>query len=232
MTNTYIDMGGVENVACAMVRHAKKDFIKGAKILYSNMHKIPTHDELLNDFTFKTLANDQNVRWMYDSWRFVKKDPYAMFGDVGEESIINSWKLEAIIDYYKDHYINGAVVIFSSGITDIFKLKNDDISQLINDRRVFDDFIKARDYINTLTDGKTYVKKWDEIAFNRIRERKRKRGQGRISIENTKFAQSNHATRLKNIEKAKELKKAGISSKAIAKELNVVLSTVNNYLRS
>ena len=85
-----IDMDGVENVSVGLAGQARKDFIKGGKILYDLIGKIPTEKELWNS-VYSDMSNDPDVRWMYDAWRFVKEDPYDMF-DIGETTIINAWK--------------------------------------------------------------------------------------------------------------------------------------------
>ena len=101
---SYIDMSGVENIAVAMVKQARDDFIRGGKILYELLHNIPTYNELIKDKTHITISNQKEVRWMYDAWRFVRDDPYEFFS-AGEEVIINDWKEAAITAYYKSLYL-------------------------------------------------------------------------------------------------------------------------------
>ena len=226
----YVDMDGVENVSVALVKHAKKDFIKGAKILYHTLKKIPTYKELIQDKP--TLSNLQPVRWMYDSWTFVKKDPYNMFGDVGEESIIKQWKFDAITSYYKDLYLPGATILYKNkGNKEIYEIADGSVKKKIKDKSLTDDFIEARNYILNIPNYKEYLDDWNRIAKDRVNRLKKNPG-GRSSIENTSYAKQRKAQRIKNINRAKELYSAGISKEAIAKEMMVSVSTVNNYLRS
>ena len=107
MEKSYIDESGVENAACALIRQAKKDFIRGAKVLYFHIGKIPTYEELLKEHI--SLVNNDAVRWMYDSWRFVKYDPYELFAP-GESLVINAWKTEAILEHYRALYLTAAAI--------------------------------------------------------------------------------------------------------------------------
>lgn len=227
--NNYIDVGGIENVACALIKYAKKDFIKGAKILYSHMKSIPTQKELMLDSKHRTLSNNQSVRWMYDSWRFVRNDPYSFFGDVGEESVINSWKREAIIEYYRTLYITGAIILYQSkGKKEIYNIANSSVKKKIEDPVTANDFIVARDYILNLVDGKGILDQWNVIAYERFKRLNPKNPKKIKSGANSKRAEQ----RAKNVLKAKELSNSGISTKAIAEYLGVTSSCVAMYLRS
>lgn len=226
----YVDMDGVENVSVAMVRQAKKDFIKGAKILYRNLKSVPAYNDLLR--TKPTLSNLEPVRWMYDSWSFVKKDPYEMFGELGEESVIKQWKFDAIIDFYRDLYLPGATILYKTKKKkEIYDIADSSVKKKIKNKGLTDDFIAARNYIYDLPNGKEYFDDWNRIAEERVKRLKKNPG-GRSSIENTSFAKQRKVERQKNIARAKELYSAGISKEAIAKELMVAKTTVNNYLRS
>ena len=230
MNANLIDMNGVENVSVALVRQAKKDFIKGAKILYRNLKKIPTYKELIKERP--TLSNLEPVRWMYDSWVFVKKDPYDMFGDVGEESVINQWKSDAIIAHYKDLYIPGAAILYRkrnvNSKKEVYEIADSSVKKKIKVKGVSDDFITARNYILSVPNYQEYIDDWNRIAKDRA-SRNKEKIIGRSFVERAKTKKEE---RRKNIERAKELFQAGISKQAIAKEMMVALSTVNNYLRS
>ena len=139
-----IDMDGVENVSVALVKQAKNDFIKGAKILYKHLKAIPTQVDLLKNAAFMTLSNLKEVRWMYDAWRFVKNDPYEMFGEVGEENIIKSWSEAAVIDHYKDLYLSGATILYvlnAKKKKEIYELADSSIIKKIGNKEISNNFI-------------------------------------------------------------------------------------------
>ena len=92
----YVDMDGVENVAVNLIKQARKDYIKGAKILLLKMKRIPSLDECYK------VSYGQAIKHMCDSWRFVINDPYSIFGDIGEDSIIKDWQNSAMMDIYRD----------------------------------------------------------------------------------------------------------------------------------
>lgn len=170
MTNTYVDMDGVVNVSVGLIKNTKRDFIKGAKYLYSKMKKIPTQKELLKSSKYHNLSSNYDVRWMYDAWRFVRDDPYQLFSDVGEESVINEWKMEAIEAYYRLLYINGAVILFKNNVDkELLKLKDGEIVKSICDRKIAEDFIEARNYISTTSHADVLFKEWNRVAYDRIR---------------------------------------------------------------
>lgn len=231
--NTYVDPDGVENIAIGVVGQARKDFIKGAKVLYSILHYIPSYNDLIKDVNHHTLTNNQDVRYMYDAWRFVQKDPYEMFGDAGEDQVINSWKSAAILKYYEKNYIYGASILLGSSELPKKDLKDIDdstVNKILNDKKVADDFIAARNYVCSLPDGEDTIKQWNATAYERIR--KRIKVGCRKRIQDTDYQKRMRARKEENIRKAKEYREAGISIKAIAKYLGVQEQTVFNYLRS
>ena len=228
---TYVDEGGVENIACALIRQAKSDFIKGAKFLYMHLGKVPPFKELMADSKNVSLSNCTDVRWMYDAWRFVRDDPYDMFGNVGEEQIIKSWTNAAILDYYKKMYIDGGAILLKKKVAKrIYELTDDQIISNIDDKKLAEDFIAARNYISKSLEAKELFKEWTIAAYTR--SRRLNIGSGRHSIADTDYHKNLVAKRQKNIERAKELHNEGISIKAIAKELGVQIRMVNIYLRS
>lgn len=239
MTDTYVDMDGVENVSVGLIRQAKKDFIKGAKILYDVMKKIPTQNELKSSSGFR-LVNDPDVRLMYDAWRFVRKDPYDMF-DPGEETIINSWKDQAVIDYYKDFYITGAAILYykkASKTKPIYELSNSTLKKYIKDKKKCEEFIMARDYICNLINGKDLIQSWTEQIRNRTRLYDRHIREGKMDANTFSLADGRvtHLEKRKKdheeaIKKTKELFDAGTSIDAIAKELNIARGTALRYVR-
>lgn len=226
--NNYVDMDGVENVACGIIKQAKKDFVKGACVLYSIMGRIPTQKELLADKKHCTLSNDADVRWMYDAWRFVKQDPYELFSP-GEEAIIDAWTEEAILKIYSKLYSDGAMILYDGhSKKNIQDIPNDELVKLIQDDIVRVGFIKARDHVAKRFDADQIFKDWNMNAyFRRANRISSKRG-----IQNTEEFKQRQEKRRKNIEKAKELFEAGISIKAIAKEMNVQVGTIRKYLHS
>ena len=227
---SYIDESGVENIACAMVTQARKDFIKGGKILYGIFKRIPTYFELIKDPTHATLSNNASVRWMYDAWTFVKNDPYSMF-EMGEESVIQSWSIAAATEYYRELYLNGAMILFSKHVSKQDIKGNDEaIRKAIPEPRVAEDFIEARNYIMSFPDGEKTLHEWDVIAFGR--RRSIRKGTGRIPINQTEYHKRLTEQKLKNIERAHELFDAGFTPKAIAEELGVTIQAARLYLRS
>ena len=232
MKQTYIDPDGVENVAVGIIERAKKDFIKGAKILYRFFKRIPEEAEVLADNVHKTLVNDKDVKMTYDSWRFVKKDPYYMFEDVGEKSVIEAWKFDSIVAYYQDLYIEGAVDAYRSGFEkkkkELYEISESSLKKnYIKNKNKLDDFIAARNYILTLDDGFGRLKldEWNLIAYERSK-RKPKTGVGRSYV-----AEQRKQEREKNKRKAIELSKSGLSIKAIAKYMGVGDECIRRYLR-
>lgn len=230
MKNTNVDPDGVENVAVGIIKQAKKDFIKGAKCLYAHMRDIPTQKDLLNNPEHKTLTNCLDVRWMYDAWRFVKKDPYDMF-DVGEEQIIRAWSDEAILTYYKELYLKGAALLYHKRAAKMIqKLTDAEITNLIDDKSVADEFIEARNYISKQHNAKHLFHEYNILGYKKGRYiPKKPRGDRNFA---TKYNEEKAAKRQKNIKKAKELFDAGISPQGIAKEMGLHIVTIQSYLRS
>ena len=237
MTNTYIDMDGVENVAVGLINQARKDFVKGAKILYKHLKKIPSYAELIKDKIHMTLSNDKDVRNMYDSWRFVHEDPYSFFGDVGEEAIINAWRSETVIAYYKDLYIKGAIAAYRSG----FKVKKKELydisdsslkSRVMKDNDIRKDFIEARNYIRNIPNGLDYLDEWNSIAYERVKKMGDREPLSRSEASmRSEYTKQRVAQRRKDMEKAWELKQGGLSVKAIAKYMMRTECCIRNYIR-
>lgn len=229
----YINDGGVENVGVRVIQQARKDFIKGGKILYNVMNKIPTYKELLRTH-FRSLSMKQEIKEMYDAWRFVRDDPYSFFGDIGEEAVINQWKKDTIIAYYKELYLEGAVILYSkrkpNSKKPIHKLADNTVKTNIGKKNNPELFIKARNYILNLSHGQTYIDEWNEIAEKRIKTNKK--GGKPIKIQDTEYAKNRSKKKQENIKKAKELREHGLKIEEIAKKLDVTKCTVNVYLRS
>lgn len=237
--STYIDMDGVENVSVGLIKQARKDFIKGGKILYDVLRKIPTQEELKKSSGFR-LVNDPDVRLMYDAWNFVKRDPYDMFDD-GEEIIINAWKAEAIIKYYYQFYITGAAILFYKNASKkkaAYELADSTLKKYIKDKKKREDFIMARNYLCSLPDGKDIIASLANQIYNRSKlyEKHIRRGKmddktfdlvdGRVT-----HLQQRKDVHDKNVNKAKELFDSGASADMIAKELGVARGTVIRYIR-
>lgn len=224
----YIDMEGVENVAVAMVRQARKDFIKGSKILYGLLKTIPTYNELIKNKSYPSVANDKDVRWMYDAWRFVEEDPYNFF-EVGEDKVISEWKLAAILEYYKSVYIKLAPIIYSKKPSNnhIHELTDEELLTYLETPEKLKNFTEARNYVVKLFNSEEIFKEWNIIGRKRRRDAK---------LEDKKhweeFSSNRSAEREKKVARAKELYEAGVSRRAIAKELGVQLVTVHKYLMS
>ena len=61
----FIHDNGVENVAVAMVKHTRHDYIVGGKILYRVFKRIPEWDELYNsEKYFKWLTSKDRETFM------------------------------------------------------------------------------------------------------------------------------------------------------------------------
>jgi len=222
----YIDMEGVENIAVAMVRQARNDFIKGGKILYGLLKTIPTYNELIKNKSYPSIANNKDVRWMYDAWRFVEEDPYNFF-EVGDAEVISEWKLAAIQDYYRSVYIKIAPVIYSQKPSNnhIHKLTDDELKEYLEEKDI-KPFKEARDYALKLSDAEAVLKEWNLTSWSRRKDAR----MDKIRAQRNREIVSEESKKKKA--RAKELYEAGISRKAIAKELGVQLVTVHYYLRS
>ena len=219
----YIDGDGVENAACALIRQAKKDFIRGAKVLYFHLGYIPTQKELLNDEKHKTLVNSETVRWMYDSWRF------------GESSVIEAWKNEAIMDHYRTLYLTPATILYKKKAPkNIQGMSEQDLSPYFTDqndgKKLLENFIKARNYISQRYDADEIFHQWNVEAH--ARSYKVRLNSKRSAIQDTDYFKNKKTKREQNIEKARQLRDEGLTSWEIAKELGVTRPCVWNYLRS
>lgn len=226
---TYVDNDGVDNVAVGIVRQARRDFVKGAKILYSIFKRILTEKELLADELHKSLVTNRTIRWMYDSWRFVIEDPYSMFGDVGDDVVIKSWTMDAIIDYYRELYLPGATKLYRNAISCFDS--EDNVRKCIEDKNTADNFIAARNYIQNLSNSKELFGEWNKTAFERARHSTKNKGE-KGAIYKTEYIDNRKKKKIENTKRARELRNAGISIKAIAKELGVTDQTVRKYLKS
>lgn len=223
---TYVDNDGVDNVAVGIVKQARRDFIKGAKILYSIFKRVLTEKELLADELHKSLAANHTIRWMYDSWRFVKEDPYSMFGEIGDDVVIKSWTTDAIIEYYRELYLPGATKLYEYGVSCF--VSEDKIREYIKDKNTADNFIAAKNYILELPANKEILGEWNKTAFERVRHKKKgEKG----AIYKSEYIDGRKRTKIENTKKARELYNAGISTKAIAKDLGVSMQTVHKYLK-
>lgn len=231
---SYIDADGLGNAACALIKQAKKDFIRGAKVLYLHLGTIPTQKELLLDPTRASLVNNDAVRWMYDSWVFVKRDPYELF-EPGEEQVINAWKEEAILDHYHSLYIAGAKILFKrrakkeiqkivDGALDIY------FEDVDNGKKIKENFISARNYISNRYDANEIFRKWNVEAYGR--SHKFRINGKKAAIQDSEYFKKSRAKRLANIERAKELEIEGKTVGEIASILGVTKSAVWSYLRS
>ena len=229
----YIDMEGVENIAVAMVRQARNDFIKGGKILYELLKEIPTYHELIKNSVYPIIANSKDVRWMYDAWRFVKEDPYDFFG-VGEKEIIEEWKRAAIQAYYRSVYIKIAPIIYSHkpSNTHLHELTDEELNGYLEEEDL-EQFKEARDYALKLAESEEILKEWNLTSWSRRKDArmdKIRAQRNREQLAEARKIVSEESKRKRA--RAKELYEAGISRKAIAKELGVQLVTVHYYLRS
>lgn len=229
----YIDMEGVENIAVAMVRQARNDFIKGGKILYKVLKTIPTYNELIKNKLYPSLANDKDVRWMYDAWRFVEKDPYDFF-EVGDAEVISEWKLAAIQDYYRSVYIKIAPVIYSQKPSNnhIHELTDEELNGYLEAKDI-EQFKEARDYALNLAEAEEILKEWNHTSRYRRKDARMDKIRAQKNREQLTEARKIVSEESKKKRaRAKELYEAGLSRRAIAKELGVQLVTVHYYLRS
>ena len=228
MEKVYVDGDGVENVAVGIVRQTKKDFIKGARILYGILHRIPTQKELLADQNHASLTNMESVRWMYDAWRFVIEDPYQFFGDA--DTVINAWKDDAMLEHYSLLYLNAAEQLYINHIPTkkIHTLEDDQVTEIMKDNQLAGSYIAARNYILGLDRGEKIIKEINIKAINRARHPMQKRGPKTA----TGFVKDLVTKKEKNVKRAKELYAEGMTDREIAKEMEVTLQTVRTYLRS
>lgn len=232
----YVDMTGVENVAVGIIRQAKKDFIKGGKILYRMFGYIPTEEEFMK--SIHRGSRTEPIRWMFDAWRFVIKDPYELFESAGKKATIDQWKLESIIAYYYDGYVKGAEELYFVNWNHfdtkmvLYDLKDSVVRESIKDDSIYDQFIKARNYILNLPNGEKILDEWNATAYERARKRYRKGGEKKDRTEPIrKLAKERNSKKQKRIIETKHLWDLGLTREEIAEKLGVTRQSVNKYLR-
>jgi len=234
----YVDMDGVTNVAVGIVRQAKRDFIKGGKILYRLFGYIPTEEEFMK--SIHRGSRTEPIRWMFDAWRFVIKDPYELFESAGKKATIDQWKLESIIAYYYDGYVKGAeelyCIMFDS--LDVKNIKPYALTDYVLDSHILNSelknaFMKARNYILNLPNGEKILDEWNATAYERARKRYRKGGEKKDRTETIReLAKERNSKKQKRIKEAKHLWDLGLTREEIAEKLGVSRQCVNSYLRS
>lgn len=233
----YVDMDGVENVAVGIVRQAKKDFIKGGKILYRLFGYIPTEEEFTK--SIHRGSRTEPIRQMFDAWRFVIQDPYDLFESAGKETTINQWKLESIITYYYDGYVKGAeelyyVMFDNLNVKNVkpYALTNYVLNAHILNTELRNAFMKARDYILNLSNGEKILDEWNVTAYEHARKRYKKGGEKKDRTETIReLAKKRNSDKLERIKKAKELWSLGLTMGEIAEKLGVTKQSVNKYLK-
>lgn len=230
----YIDEDGIENVAVGVIKQAKKDYIRGAKLVYSILKYVPEYENIT-----KSIYNDLSdykkeiIRWMLDAWSFIKNDPYDMFGEAGEEDIIKQWTKDAIDDYYKTLYLKGALILFKKHITKKDMNNNDIIKNLINDKQITSDFISARNYAHSLPYGEGLIREWNIKAFNNARHLLLKNKEVKPkNIKDTDYLKTLISKKEKNINMAKTLYSEGLSKKEISEKMGLTIQCIRNYLKS
>lgn len=233
----YVDMDGVTNVAVGIVRQAKRDFIKGGKILYRMFGYIPTDEEFMK--SIHRGSRTEPIRQMFDAWRFVLKDPYELFESAGKKQTIDQWKLESIIAYYYDGYVKGAEELYFVNWnhfdtkTILYDLDDSVVRESIKDDSIYDQFIKARNYIYSLPNGASYLDEWNATAYERARKHYRKGGEKKDRTEPIrKLAKERNSKKQKRINEARHLWDLGLTKEEIAEKLGVTKQSVNRYLRS
>ena len=223
MNTSYIDEDGLENVAVGVIKQAKKDYIKGAKLLYSILKYVPEYENIT-----KSIYNDlmgykkETIRWMLDAWSFIKNDPYNMFGEAGEEDIIKQWTNDAINDYYKILYLKGASILFKKHITKKDMNNDDTIKNLINDEQITSNFISARNYAHSLPCG-------EELIRHLLLKNKEVKPK---TIKDSDYLKALMSKKEKNINMAKTLYSEGLSKKEISEKMGLTIQCINKYLRS
>lgn len=229
----YVDMDGVTNVAVGIVRQAKRDFIKGGKILYRMFGYIPTDEEFMK--SIHRGSRTEPIRQMFDAWRFVLKDPYELFESAGKENTINQWKLESIIAYYYDGYVKGAEELYFIAFDSLGakNIKPYALTDYVLNEELKNAFMKARDYILNLPNGEKMLDDWDATAYERARKRYRKGGEKKDRTEPIReLARERSSKKQKRIKEAKELWDLGLTKEEIAEKLGVTKQCINSYLRS
>lgn len=231
----YVDMDGLTNVAVGIVRQAKKDFIKGGKILYRMFGYIPTDEEFMK--SIHRGSRTEPIRQMFDAWRFVIQDPYELFESAGKKQTIDQWKLESIIAYYYDGYVKGAEELYFVNWnhfdtkTILYDLDDSIVRESIKDNSIYDQFIKARNYIYSLPNGEKILDEWNATAYERARKRYRKGVKKDRTETIRELAKERNSDKLERIKQAKELWNLGLTREEIAEKLGVTRQSVNNYLR-
>lgn len=238
MNTSYIDEDGLENVAVGVIKQAKKDYIKGAKLLYSILKYVPEYENITKSI-YKSIYNDligykkETIRWMLDAWSFIKNDPYNMFGEAGEEDIIKQWTNDAINGYYKTLYLKGASILFKKHITKKDMNNDDIIKNLINDEQITSDFISARNYAYSLPCGEELIREWNIKAFSNARHLLLKNKEVKPkTIKDSDYLKTLMSKREKNINIAKTLYSEGLSKKEISEKMGLTIQCINKYLRS
>lgn len=232
----YVDMDGLTNVAVGIVTQAKKDFIKGGKILYRLFGYIPTDEEFMK--SIHRGSRTEPIRQMFDAWRFVIQDPYELFESAGKKQTIDQWKSESIIAYYYDLYIKGAEELYFvnwnhfDSKTILYDLEDSVIRELIADNSIYDQFIKARNYILNLPNGNKILDEWNATAYERARKRYKKGGKKKDRTEPIReLAKERKSKKQKRVEEAKHLWDLGLTREEIAEKLGVTKQSVNKYLK-
>jgi hypothetical protein len=230
-------MDGVENVAVGIVRQAKRDFIKGGKILYRLFGYIPTEEEFMK--SIHRGSRTEPIRWMFDAWGFVIQDPYDLFESAGKKQTIDQWKLESIIAYYYDGYTKGAEELYFVNWnhfdtkTILYDLDDSIVRESIKDNSIYDQFIKARNYIYSLPNGEKILDEWNATAYERARKRNKKGGKKKDRTEPIRnLAKERNSAKQDRIKEAKRLWNLGLTREEIAEKLGVTKQSVNSYLRS
>lgn len=159
----FVHEEGLLNISEGIIKQAHKDFVNGMVIIYSIYGDIIPEKEAMKIGHKWAKANSQKVRWGYDAWRFIIKDPYDMFGTVGDSTIIKSWSNDAIAEYYKEDYICGKLIesmIRRKIIKDDSKYKS-----------TMDRFEKALSKIKEV-DRENLYKNWEPIIITRMARKK------------------------------------------------------------
>jgi predicted ribonuclease toxin of YeeF-YezG toxin-antitoxin module len=168
-----------------------------------------------------------------------------MFSDVNKSKVIEAWKDEAILAAYKEWYIPIAAILYrnTKSRKDPQEIAKSSVTKKVKDfykehdmenpGAACEEFFKSREYVLKLEDSLKIFYEWNEIAYVRSRKPYKKyEGVGRKPIGQTAYAIEKMEQRRKNIKKAKELKEAGMSVRAIAMHLGVKEPCVLAYLRT
>ena len=183
-------------------------------------------------------SRTEPIRWMFDAWRFVIQDPYELFESAGKKATIDQWKLESIIAYYYDGYIKGAEELYFvnwdhfNTKTVLYDLEDSVVRELIADNSIYDQFIKARNYIYSLPNGEKILDEWNATAYERARKHYKKGEKKDHTDTIRELAKERSSKKQKRIKEAKELWDLGLTKEEIAEKLGVTKQSVNSYLRS